>query len=286
MKKSLSIIILSAFSCILAASAMATVPKLINYSGKLTDKAGNVLPDKAYDIRFSLWTAQTGGSEEWWEEHYITQGRGVQTYGGGFNVVLGGTNPLPAFEQNYWLQITVTINSTPETFSRQQLLTVPYSIRTQYANEVIDNSITSSKIQDGTISSADIADGTVQNQDLTDSIITNSKIANNAVSESKITLAAIQGHVAIRKITKNNGDHISDSDLPSGFARNQCFAIASLKSWEAPNEATSEDNWTRHIHCYIDTDWIVRCVVGYNMWNGGGYTEIGGVADIIIFGLK
>ena len=160
MKNILSFVILSVFSCLIAASALATVPKLINYSGKLTDKQGNILPDKVYNIRFSLWTAQTNGTEEWWEEHYEAQGRGVQTYGSGFNVVLGGTRTLPAFDQNLWLQLTVTINGTLETFSRQELISVPYAMRAEWANEaktVEDKAITHAKIAPG----ADLPIGSV-----------------------------------------------------------------------------------------------------------------------------
>ncbi len=125
MKKLIWVLVLMA----IAVQVKAEVPKLINYSGKLTDKQGNILEDKIYDIRFSLCTTQTGAIEVWAEEHYNAQGRGVQTYGGGFNVVLGGTTPLPAFEQNYWIQIRINIKGTDETFSRQEMLSVPYAMR-------------------------------------------------------------------------------------------------------------------------------------------------------------
>ncbi len=130
MKKLIWVLVLMA----IAVQVKAEVPKLINYSGKLTDKQGNVLENKIYDIRFSLWTAQTGGAEVWSEEHYNAQGRGVQTYGGGFNLVLGGTTPLPAFEQNYWIQIRINIKGTDETFARQEIISVPYAMRAEYAN--------------------------------------------------------------------------------------------------------------------------------------------------------
>ena len=125
MKKLIWVLVLMA----IAATVKAEVPKLINYSGKLTDKQGNVLEDKQYDVRFSLCTTQTGETAVWVEEHYIAQGRGVQTYGGGFNVVLGGTIPLPAFEQNYWIEIKINIKGKDETFARQEMLSVPYAMR-------------------------------------------------------------------------------------------------------------------------------------------------------------
>ncbi len=158
MKKLIWVLVLMA----MVATVKAEVPKLINYSGKLTDKQGNILEDKIYDIRFSLCTTQTGATEVWAEEHYNAQGRGVQTYGGGFNVVLGGTTPLPAFEQNYWIEIRINIKGTDETFSRQEMLSVPYAQRAEYANQAViansvaDNTVTGSKITDRQVGLADM----------------------------------------------------------------------------------------------------------------------------------
>ncbi len=258
MKKSLSIIILSAFCCILAASALATVPKLINYSGKLTDKAGNVLPDKAYDIRFSLWTAQTGGTEDWWEEHYITQVRGVQTYGGGFNVVLGGTRPFPVFDQNYWLQLTVTINSTPETFSRQELITVPYAMRAEWANEaktVEDNAITHAKIAPG----ADLPIGSIiawhknlggvpslppqyvecNGQALNDpSSLLNGQIIPNLNGEGRFLRGSnVAGTMQADELKSHN--HQVISSWPSAT----CTEWHVVADWMDPGEGVTWENW-------------------------------------------
>ncbi|MEO0075850.1 MAG: hypothetical protein ABIK31_07105, partial [candidate division WOR-3 bacterium] len=58
-------------------------PKLLNYQGKLTNLAGNPLPDSTYSITFRLFNSQSGGSAFW------TETQNVQTNGGIFNVLLG-----------------------------------------------------------------------------------------------------------------------------------------------------------------------------------------------------
>ncbi|MEO0075541.1 MAG: hypothetical protein ABIK31_05465, partial [candidate division WOR-3 bacterium] len=42
-----------------------TIPKLLNYQGKLTNLAGNPLPDSTYSITFRLFNSQSGGSAFW-----------------------------------------------------------------------------------------------------------------------------------------------------------------------------------------------------------------------------
>ncbi len=235
MKKLIWVLVLMA----MAVQVKAEVPKLINYSGKLTDKQGNVLEDKIYDIRFSLCTTQTGETEVWAEEHYNAQGRGVQTYGGGFNVVLGGTTPLPAFEQNYWIEIRINIKGTDETFARQEMLSVPYAMRAECANGIVDNSITSSKIQDESI--------------------TNLDIGANAVGASEIADGALGENIKIITGAVNNGQVLSP---PAGYTKEQCKVFVSLKEWTG-GDSTVEDNWTNAIQCFVDGEWRVTCRVHY-----------------------
>jgi len=48
------------------ASAQAQgVPGSIAYQGKLTDAAGQPLPDNAYQVQFRLYTVQSGGTAFW-----------------------------------------------------------------------------------------------------------------------------------------------------------------------------------------------------------------------------
>ncbi|OIO88291.1 MAG: hypothetical protein AUK03_16590 [Anaerolineae bacterium CG2_30_64_16] len=77
----------------------------ITFQGQLTDSAGNPL-DGAYDMRFTIYDAETGGSAAWGAETQI----GVQVANGLFVVQLGSVIPLGAtvFDGgDRWLQIEV-----------------------------------------------------------------------------------------------------------------------------------------------------------------------------------
>jgi len=118
-----------------AMPVFAEVPKLINYSGKIVDKQGYVVPDGDYDMIFALWDAASGGNKVWEEEHFTTRGQGVHTTAGGFNVVLGSIDPagkpLPAFDKNYFVAMTFKKDAASpwESFGRQEIVSVPYAIR-------------------------------------------------------------------------------------------------------------------------------------------------------------
>jgi len=59
------------------------VPSAISYQGKLTDTAGQPLPDGTYSIQFKLYAVETGGAA-FWSSSIIS----VQTHGGVFTTFL------------------------------------------------------------------------------------------------------------------------------------------------------------------------------------------------------
>jgi hypothetical protein len=185
----------------LATQIYAAVPPLINYSGKLTDKTGNLIVDGEYDMIFTLYDAITGGNQVWQESHAAT-GQLICVRAGAFNMILGDTAQggivLPTFSKPYFLELSFKRHSDPtyETFPRQQLLSTPYSMRAEIANQVANDCITSEKIADKSISTCDIADNT----------ITAAKIANSTITASKITTTAGQ---------RINGSNIENGTLTS-----------------------------------------------------------------------
>lgn len=231
MKNIVSLAIIS-LSIILATSVIAEVPKLISYSGKLTDRTGNIVADKTYDATFSLWDAPTGGSVAWTEVHDASQGTGMRTYGGGFNVWLGGIdpagNPLPAFDQNYWLEVTVTINGIPENFGRQQLISVPYAL------QVADNSVTGSEIVDGSITGVDLAGDTITWAQILDGTIRSYELMDGAVTPAKAPWApTINGGINNPKMlygyaeTNSNGD----ADVTFSYAFSTVPSVVATRAW-------------------------------------------------------
>jgi hypothetical protein len=92
-----------------AGIAMALGPQpaaeTIAYPGRLSDDAGQPVPDGDYDFTFALYDALEGGSLLWSE----TQSR-VAVKGGAFTALLGSANPIPKEVQasgRYWLAVEV-----------------------------------------------------------------------------------------------------------------------------------------------------------------------------------
>ena len=133
---------ISGFLVLMAAFFLFTglslaVPGLISYQGKLTDTSGTPL-DGNYEMRFALYTAETGGTMLWNhipDSHFVTVSEGV------FNVQLGSLRTLtaPIFEWDpVYLEIYIYNSDTEswETFDpRQQLTSAAYALRSEKASE-------------------------------------------------------------------------------------------------------------------------------------------------------
>jgi hypothetical protein len=104
------------------------IPKLINYQGMLTDDSGSPLTDTV-DITFVIYDdpGPTGGNVKWDEIQF-----GVPVINGLFNVILGSSSPINlAFDQDYWLDITVEGEHMPE---RLRFTSVGYAYRARVAD--------------------------------------------------------------------------------------------------------------------------------------------------------
>jgi hypothetical protein len=137
--------------CVPASAQVVAPPTLLNFQGRLTKPDGTPVANGNYSIRFSLWSAATGGTERW--NQTINP---VAVRNGTFAALLNVASPSSLFDNNLWLEIK--IGSSAALTPRQQLVSVAYA---QKARTVPDNAITSAKIADGTITGADIANGTI-----------------------------------------------------------------------------------------------------------------------------
>ena len=77
-----------------SASALTTVPTKTNFQGRLTNSAGNIMPDGLYNMKFRLFTVSSGGTDVWNETRETTNR--VQVTNGLFSVRLGDVTPIPA----------------------------------------------------------------------------------------------------------------------------------------------------------------------------------------------
>lgn len=170
-------------------ACMASVPPMMSYQGKLADDAGQALPDGTYNMRFYLWSAESGGTALWQEPSVGT--RPVLVSGGVFSVVLGSIVPLPsaAFEGNTWL--ATEVNGTLLS-PRMQIVSTGYAMRAMIAESVPDSTITSAKILDGEVKMADLASNSVTSEKVLDGEVKTADLGPNSVTSEKIADGTIQ----------------------------------------------------------------------------------------------
>jgi hypothetical protein len=104
-------------------------PLQMNYQGYLASSIDTAGVTGSYDMSFRLYAVNEGGSPVWSEDH-----NGVQVDKGVFNVYLGEFIPIPAdlFDGNpLWLEIQV---GTETLSPRKKIVSVGYSIRSQFAD--------------------------------------------------------------------------------------------------------------------------------------------------------
>lgn len=110
------------------------VPKLMNFQGILKDAGtGTPVSDGTYAITFSIYDAETGGTDLWNET------QSVQVTEGAFSATLGSVTTLDlAFDKPYWLGIKVGSDSE---MPRTPLTSSPYSFDAQSFNLPYSGSI-------------------------------------------------------------------------------------------------------------------------------------------------
>lgn len=108
----------------------AAVPQLINYQGVLTDSAGTGL-DTTVNITFTIYDDPSAGSPIWTEVQNITVVDGL------FNAKLG-EDPFNTMQSSFFSgplrYLGITVGADPEISPRVQLVSVPYSFHSEFAD--------------------------------------------------------------------------------------------------------------------------------------------------------
>ncbi len=114
---------------VLWVTGFSSVPSLINYQGRLTDSAGNPVPDGTYSVTFAIYDAPSGGNILWSELQDVTTTDGL------FAVLLGSVNPVTssAFQGNA-SYLSIQIGANPEQLPRQRFVSSAYSFRSEVAD--------------------------------------------------------------------------------------------------------------------------------------------------------
>lgn len=135
-----------------SARVYAATASTLNFQARLLNSTGSLVADGAYSVQFRLYTAASGGTNEWTESQSVTVKNGY------FSANLGSVTPFPGaidWSQEKWL--TMNVNSDGEMTPRIKLTAVPYAFRAGQADSLT--------ITGGSVSGDDLlqkAPGTVQ----------------------------------------------------------------------------------------------------------------------------
>lgn len=119
-------LLLLLFVCLMALTAHATFPRLMNYQGRIDDINGNPVADANYNVTFRIFNVSSAGSALWSETQQVTTVDGV------FSVLLGSLDTLPEF---VWYQDSAFLEIQPQgsdpVLPRSLIGVVPYSWRSR-----------------------------------------------------------------------------------------------------------------------------------------------------------
>ncbi|MEO0076618.1 MAG: hypothetical protein ABIK19_03000, partial [candidate division WOR-3 bacterium] len=207
-QKYLIIISTLLISLIWAENNPITIPKLLNYQGKLTNLAGQPVTDSIYSITFRLYNVSLGGSEFW------TETQNVQTNQGIFNVILGSVNPIESIPQSGNCYLEMQVNPNPAMTPRIRITSSAYAYLAKKADtanyaiatnvQYVDSagvSANAHKLQGKDTVALDLR-YVNENQS---NAITTTMIVNNAVDNTKLSANAVTtDKIQDNTITRND----------------------------------------------------------------------------------
>jgi hypothetical protein len=113
---------------LLAAEDAVSIPRTMNFQGKLTDSTGGVR-NGDFSMTFRIYDQATGGTLIWTEDH--TAGNRVHVTAGLFNVLLGRLTPITGLPDSSFLEMEVEGEVVAP---RVSLASSPYSFYSNQAN--------------------------------------------------------------------------------------------------------------------------------------------------------
>ncbi len=183
-------ILLITILLIAACAAVADVPPMINYQGKLLQPSGAPVPDGTYSMQFAIYNVPTGGTAltALWSETNPS----VQVKGGLFATLLGSVVNLPANIFNGPNTFFgVTVGTDPEMTPRQQIASSAFAFRAYVAGTVDSGAIGTTQLTDGAVTASKLATGAVTANAIASGAVTSAGIADGAVTATKLDTGAI-----------------------------------------------------------------------------------------------
>lgn len=173
-------------------ASAASVPQLINFQGRLTDAAGQTVPDNSYTVTFRLFDNLTGGSLLWEENQNVTTANGL------FTVLLGASTPIPdaAFDVDSCYLEVQPLGSDP-IVPRARITSVAYARNAGRLNglsaadldqsaELAAHAANSSAHHTKTMSASELVTGTLAEERLPQRAIDSTEIQDASMSARQI----------------------------------------------------------------------------------------------------
>jgi hypothetical protein len=118
-----------------AATAMAQVPRTINYQGRVSDAAGPLNGDHTMTLK--IYDAESGGNLLHTETQNVTFKNGIFTVAIGAGRA-GGIDPRATFDKQLWMGVAISgFNGGQEITPRYILRSSPYSLRSSVSDSSV-----------------------------------------------------------------------------------------------------------------------------------------------------
>ncbi|RKX24878.1 MAG: hypothetical protein DRP45_07205 [Candidatus Zixiibacteriota bacterium] len=233
MRQTLKIAAILTLIVALGSVAVAEVPQVINYQGRLTDANGDAVVDGNYLIKFTIYDSETGDNNLWSSDY-----RQITIVDGLFAYALGDTVALPddLFEIDTTRFLGIKVGANDEIAPRTKLVSVPYAY----------HSLRSDSAGVATIALDVSCDGCVSASHLNDGAVTSTKIAPNAVFSTHIAPGEVEEtHIAEDAITSEkiaNGTILFEDIDPNGATSGEVMKWDGM-AWNSDNDETGDNDW-------------------------------------------
>lgn len=184
-------------ACLIGMSAMAQVPGIMNYQGRLTVAGTN----HTGPVRFKFALVDgVNGTSYWSNNGSSVNGSepsahtGVDVQDGQFQVLLGDVSlpnmqaiPSPAFDHSD-VRLRIWMNVSDPTFTQlapdQRVVAAGYAFR---AAGLPDGTVTGPMLAPNAVGTEELANGSVGTAEIADNAVTASKLAANAVGSAQLS---------------------------------------------------------------------------------------------------
>lgn len=177
------------------------IPKQINYQGVLKDASGNILTGD-FAMTFKIYNDPSGGAALWMEIQPT-----VAVANGLFSVQLGSINPITTVPFNRIHFLGITVGAESELSPRTLLSPSPYSFM---SINILDSTITTSKIVDGAVTGLKIGNNQVVKS------LNGLKDSVNLVAGSNVTITPSGNNLTI-SATGGGGDGSIDGSGTANY---------------------------------------------------------------------